>query len=126
MRLLLRAWHRRVVRCRWRRGLATGLAIGQVTKRVAAILILTGLLLKRWKSGRLAWRRRLLLLLLGGRRVGVVPIALAIRVGVLLILVGIHTAYGTGGRWWGLPAGGHYRVCSVVVKRIHRKRVPTG
>lgn len=105
MRLLLRAWHRRVVRCRWRRGLATGLAIGQVAKRVAAILILTGLLLKRGKSGRLAWRR-LLLLLLGGRRVGVVPIALAIRVGVLLILVGIHTAYGTGGRRWGLPAGG--------------------
>lgn len=26
----------------------------------------------------------------------------------------------------GTASGGHYRVCSVVVKRIHRKRVPTG
>ena len=107
---LLGAWKHWVVRRGRCRGLATGLSVRQVAKGVAAILILAGLLslLQRrecWSS----LRRLLLLLLLGSRRVGglAVAVAVSVPIRVLLVLVGIHTAYGTGGgsRWWSLRRG---------------------
>lgn len=127
---LLRAWKHWVVRRGWRRGLATGLSVRQVAKGVAAILILACLLslLQRWKCWS-SLRRLLLLLLLSSGRVGglAVAVAVSVPIRVLLVLVGIHTAYGTGG---GIvvveSAAGTLQCIYSVLNRIHRRSVPTG
>lgn len=126
---LLRAWKPCIVRRGWRRGLTTRLSVRQIAKGVAAILILACLLSllqrrKCWSS-----LRRLLLLLLASGRVGglAVAVAVSVPIRVLLVLVGIHTAYGTGG---GIvvveSAAGTLQCIYSVLNRIHRRSVPTG